>query len=221
MENEEKIIRRNKSNEIIKSMNILCNENLPCIESSDEIKVKSLDDIIKRALCSFLLIQLACDVNNGVYSESLDIIKKLLDKFNVSDSLNIKEKKLLEGTYTMQDAIDVAWEYEAYWSLVWALSLVDDIKDASNICDCQYAIKLFNECNSYEEFKNKCKLRDVNEILDMLDLYYRYHWACVEKQINPSTEIGSLDSGVVMERRRGLEWLISSENDWYNISLDT
>lgn len=103
----------------------------------------------------------------------------------------------------------------------WALGLVEDISDASNICDCNYAIKLFNESNSYEDFKSKCKLREVNEILDMLDLYYRYHWACVEKRIKPETSIGNLNSSVVIERRRGLEWIIREIQDWYDISLDT
>ena len=63
----------------------------------------------------------------------------------------------------------------------------------------------------------------INVILEILklDLYYRYHWACVEKQANPDTPIGKLNDEVVMERRRGLEWLVSKEKDWNNISLDT
>ena len=55
----------------------------------------------------------------------------------------------------------------------------------------------------------------------MTDLYYRYHWACVEKSINPQTNIGDLNPEVVLERRKGLEWLISTKDDWNEISLDT
>ena len=65
------------------------------------------------------------------------------------------------------------------------------------------------------------RLRNVEKILDMLDLFYCYHWACVEKQIRPETETGKLNPEVVVERRRGLEWLISEEQDWNEISLDT
>lgn len=54
----------------------------------------------------------------------------------------------------------------------------------------------------------------------MVDLYYRYYWACKEKIVNPETSIGRLNSDVVVERRRGLEWIISDTKDWYNISLD-
>lgn len=88
----EKIIRRANSNSKIKKQNIACYEELPCIESSNEVKIKSLDEICKRALASFLVIQLACDINNGQYDESVKIISKLLEKFNVSDCLNKKKR---------------------------------------------------------------------------------------------------------------------------------
>ena len=42
------------------------------------------------------------------------------------------------------------------------------------------------------------------DILDMLDLFYRYHWACVEKRIKSDTNISDLNPEVVYERRRGL-----------------
>jgi len=57
--------------------------------------------------------------------------------------------------------------------------------------------------------------------LDMLDLYYRYHWACVEKRVQPNTNIGPLNPDVVVERRKGLEWVISDIEEWDEISLDT
>ncbi|HAV89945.1 MAG TPA: hypothetical protein DCW44_01525 [Eubacterium sp.] len=45
--------------------------------------------------------------------------------------------------------------------------------------------------------------------------------SCVEKQIHPETPIGNVNFDVVVERRRALEWLISDENDWFNIDLNT
>lgn len=214
--------RRRKSNTFIKDKGIACLETLPLLEDSTQVKLKSLDDICKRAVATLLAIQLACDIGeNNDYEESKQLFTKLLDKYGVKDELLDKEKRLFEGTYTMQDAIDVAWSYEAYWSLLWALGMVDDISYPSDICDCEKAIKTVGDSKDYEEFVNKCHLRDIEEILDMLDLYYRYHWACVEKQVNPDTPIGKLNDEVVMERRRGLEWLVSKEKDWNNISLDT
>ena len=91
----------------------------------------------------------------------------------------------------------------------------------SDLCEVEPLIKNIIECASFDEFLGKCKIRDIEEILDELDLEYRYHWAIVNKSIDESTNIGQLDGEVVYERRKALEWLFSEENDWNKISLDT
>lgn len=111
------------------------------------------------------------------------------------------------------------WAYESYWAICWCLSLVDDIKDGGKLCDCDKAISFVADLESYEEFKSKCKLRNIDEILDMKDLYYRYNWAINNKYINPNTKIGNLESSNVIERRRALEWILSDVYDWYNLQL--
>lgn len=213
--------RRQKSNERIKKMGIACYEQLPMLEDSDHVTLRSFDNICRRAVACLLSTQIACDIENDAYEQSMEIFPKLLKEYGVEDDLNTTEKRLLEGKYTEQDAIDVAWTYEAYWSIIWALGLIDDISDSSDICDCETSIHLVGDCHSLEEFKNQCSPRNIEEILDMLDLYYRFHWAVTEKYINPDTPIGNLNPEVVVERRRGLEWLISEEEDWFEISLDT
>lgn len=214
--------RRSISNKKIKSLGIACYENLPLLEDSTEVSLKSLDEICKRAIACLLSTQIACDIaENNDYNESKELFLKLLKEFEVEDCLLEKEKKLFDGTFQNQDVIDVAWTYEAYWSLVWALGLVNNIDYPTDVCDCQKAIRLVGDCKNFEEFKKQCKLRDIEEILDMLDLHYRYHWATTEKRINPATPIAELNPDVVVERRRGLEWLISSEEDWNEISMDT
>ena len=213
--------RRTRSNQRIKSMGIACFEDLPMLESSSQVQLKSIDEICKRAIACLISTQVACDIQNDDYEESVKFFKPFLEKFSASDDLNYLEQKIFSGNYSEQDVIDTGWEYEAYWSLVWALGLIDDISDASDICDCEKAISFIRDKENFEEFKNQCQLRDIEEILDMLDLFYRYHWATVEKRVNPETPIGNLIPGVVVERRRGLEWLISEEDDWHDISLDT
>lgn len=214
--------RRKKNNEYIKQMGIACFENLPTVEPSSSVRLKDIDIVCKRAIACLLSIQLACDIaEQNDYNESKELFSTLLKKYNVENELLEKEKRLFHNNYSEQDVIDVSWTYEAYWSLIWALGLIDDIKKSNDICDFKKAIITVGDCGTYEEFKNKCKMRDVEDILDMLDLYYRYHWACVEKSIRPDTNIGQLNPGVVMERRKGLEWLIKEVEEWDDISLDT
>ena len=216
--------RREQNNQYIKNMGIACLETLPLIESSAEIRIKDLNKICKRSIACLLSIQLACDIEQGNdYNKSKTIFLELLKKFEVENELLPNERRLFDNNYTEQDAINVSWTYECYWSLVWALGLIDDdeIKIPSNVCNCEKAVALLRDCKNFDEFKNKTRIRNVEEILDMVDLYYRYHWSCEEKRINPSTNIGNLNSDVVLERRRGLEWLISDVDDWNEISLST
>ena len=218
------IERRRKNNEFLARKGITYLENLPILEDEMKNDFRNIDDICKRAIACLISIQLACDINNGAnYEESRDFCSKMITMYGVQDAVIPKEKRLYNGTYTKQDVLDITWSYECYWSLVWALGLVDTNEFAPNsICNCQKAIDLVVSCKTYQEFKNRCNLRDLDEILDMLDLHYRFHWACVEKRVNPdSTNISDLNPEVVYERRRGLEWLFSNEDDWYNISLDT
>lgn len=111
------------------------------------------------------------------------------------------------------------WAYESYWALCWCLGLVDDIKDASTICDCLEAALHVFMVSSLEEFKAKCKLRSIDEILEMHDLYYRYNWAINNKKIDQETSVGNLNPSIVIERRRTLEWVLSEIEDWYQLPL--
>lgn len=212
--------RREKNNNILSKNNIVCNPNLLCLHNDEYAKTKSLDEMCKRAIASLIVIQIACDINNGNYESSKEFFMPMLEKYNVLDCLNSKEKRIIDGTYSKQDAIDIDWEYEAYWALIWYLGLVDDISDASKLCDCPTAISFIRSSNSLEEFKNKCNLRSIKELLDMQDLYYRYHWAINEKKVNPNANIGNINASNVIERRRALEWILSGKEDWYEIELN-
>ena len=74
------------------------------------------------------------------------------------------------------------------------------MKMSDDICDCEKATALLSEKADYNEFKKSCRLRSIDEILDMTDLYFRYHWACVEKRLKPETQTGNLNPDVVIER---------------------
>lgn len=223
-ETEKQKNRRQKNNQILTQQGISTNDNLSCNES--DVQIKSLDEICKRAIACLITIQVACDINNGKdikseeYKENFDFINSLYKKYNVENCLNSKEKRIIKGTYSKQDAIDMDWAYESYWALCWCLSLVDDIKNGGEMCDCDKAISFVIDSNSYEDFKNKCKLRDIDEILDMKDLYYRYNWAINNKKVDSNTTIGNLDASNVIERRRGIEWVLSDIDDWYDIQLN-
>ena len=102
---------------------------LPFIESADEIKLRSAEDIAKRAIACLLVIQAACDLNNDQFDdETRTFIIDLLQKFNVFNELTAKEQAIISCDAAPQDIVNMVWKYEAYWALLWALGIVKELK---------------------------------------------------------------------------------------------
>lgn len=218
--------RRRRNNEFIKRMGVACLDTLPLVESSKKVKLKDFDTICKRAIASFVSGNFAVTISeNGkeCYDKEYKMFWNIIKHYGVEDSLLNPEKKIFDNKYSERDIINVSWENECFVALAWVLGLIDTEEMAvpNGFCNWKKVNSLVGACEDYEAFKNKAKIRDVEEILDMLDLYYRYHWACTEKMINARTNIGELIPDIVWERRKALEWLISKEADWNAISLDT
>lgn len=206
--------RRMKNNELLKRYNILTNENLMCRYDDKAVKLRSIEDVCRRAVACLITVQIAIDIRNNHYEESKQHFLPILERFGVQDNLNSMERRIIDGTYTQQDIIDMDWAYESYWALCWYLGLVEDITDALNICDSEKAISFVMNSSSLEDFQHNCSLRSNKDVLDMEDLYLRYNWAINEVKVN-----WNINSSVVIERRRALEWLLSDEDDWYQLDL--
>lgn len=217
--------RRTKSNGQIKKMGVACCENLPLLPPGSEVKIKSVDEICKRAYAAFFAIQLGCSISNGEdYGNAREECIRLMNESGVGlGDLLAKELALFKPGCSRQNVVDVVWTYETYWTLLWALGFVSDreLLKVETVCDCKKAMMLASMYKNVENMKKFAKLKSTERILDMADLFYRYHWACVERQINPKTSIGNLNPEVVPERRRGLEWLIGKEQDWNQVCMDT
>lgn len=213
--------RKAKSDEKLKALGIAINDYLPLTEPADTVNLKDKDAVCDRAIAALFSIQLALDTANGQYEDSYEVFSGLMEKCGVTDCLNPAEKRVYDNTASQQDISNIVWEYECYWSLAWALGLVsqEELEDADDICNCEKAVHLVSD--DIDNFREKCSLRSKEEILDELDFFYRLHWACVQNRIKPDTPIAGMNEEVVMERRRALEWLVSDEEDWYGVSLDT
>ena len=211
--------RRLKNNKTVASKNIAVADRLMTHWEDEQVTVKDVETICKRAIACFFVTQIACDIANNNYKEGLDYFKPMIEKFGLMEQLNSKERRIVDGTYSTQDAIDMDWAYEDLWSLCWSLGFVKDITDASDVCDCQMLIDLIMGCNKVDDLVKKSKLRSKEEILDALDLHMRYNWAINDAKVNQASSIGNLNPSTVIERRRGLEWLVTDVDDWYDLTL--
>ncbi len=224
--------RKERSIDILKKQNIPYMEGLPMIETASEIEItRTADEIAKRAIACLVTIQVACDMSNNTedIEKSIEYMLELLKTYGVQDCLTENEKMFFTGKPDEQDTVNMIWKYEAYWVLLWALGIVDQLNPPSGICDCDFAIKSVSECESYQEFMKKVDLKSIEKILDEADLIFRYNWACVDARINGKATPENLNSSVVLERHKALNWLIAVDydekdenwDDWDNVSTNT
>ncbi|MGH1039383.1 DUF4272 domain-containing protein [Bacillus wiedmannii] len=216
--------RKQKSISYLQDKGIPYIEGLPQLPSLTSIQLRNREEITKRAVALLIVIQYACDVaQEGDLKISKEFVMGLLNKFDVIESLTRQERNFLNSEKPdVKEAIQIAWQYEAQWVLLWSIGLVNTLKFPKEICDCHYAIKLVSDCSSFNEFYQQTRLRSAEEILDEADLIYRLHWACVHDRINEREATAGMQESIVIERRRGLFWLINYKNeDWDCISMDT
>ncbi|MMZ57256.1 hypothetical protein D1872_191750 [compost metagenome] len=106
--------------------------------------------------------------------------------------------------------------------MLWALGYVDELEYPSSICNVPAAVAILKEHETYADFIAHAQMRKKDEILDAADLIYRYDWVCVDSRINNRPVPGELDGGVVYERHRALNWLITyMEQEWDQVTTDT
>lgn len=199
-------------------------EHLPVIESAEQVRPRSLEEIACRAISSLLIIQAALDIENNNYNEeSRQWLQDKLQQYGVQEELTPKERAVLEDRADPAAIINMVWKYEAYWSLIWYLGLVDALPFPDKICDCDAAIDAVASAVDFQEFLRKCQPRSLEELLDEDDLIYRYHWACVDARIHDQPAPAGLDESVVLERRSGLDWLLglNTAQDWDAVELHT
>jgi hypothetical protein len=208
--------RKKRSIKIIKSKNIPFIEHLPVIVADKKAKIRSKEEIVKRAIALYIVAAKAEGLSKGK-------LKKIIDNFKASKFFTKKEDKFIKkGKPSEQERANFGWQFECCHVMLWALGHIKNLDYPGNICDVPKDVEILKEVGSYENFFNKSKLKEVEKILDEADLIYRYDWACLNSRINGEKSPGHLDFGVVVERHRALNWLINyMDQDWDDVSMDT
>ena len=208
--------RKNRSIAILVSQGVPYIEHLPFRYETEEVTPRDKKEVIERAVCSFASIMCALSISKGEYSEEDRVYAEdfLSEKYNALEFLTPMEQQVIAGTISEAGAMNVTWKYEAVWVLLWALGIVEELSFPNEICDCDLVMGTMKRFKGLDDFMANTTLRPLEEILQALDLHYRYHWVAVNARVNGSDPAG-IDEEVVMERRAGLEWLCckGQEND--------
>ncbi|MDE7324050.1 MAG: DUF4272 domain-containing protein [Lachnospiraceae bacterium] len=218
-------MRKERSIEKLKLHNVPYIQHLPVIETASAVRIRTAEEIAQRAVACLFAIQVSCDAvsEDGNLKESRKFFGDKIAEFGVEGFLTHKEKRVLREKCTNQEFVNMTWKYEAYWVLLWALGIVEELAFPDKECDCDFAINAVADCDGIEAFMMKTKLRSIDEILDEADLIFRYNWACVDERIHGNEAPAGLSPDVVYERHCGLNWLIDADgaDNWDNVSTNT
>jgi hypothetical protein len=116
-----------------------------------------------------------------------------------------------------QTSVDISWREEALWALMWAIGLVDDLPP-DELCDREPFYERLAPDVDPANGRTDVALRPLAELAAMLDFYYCLHWHARNAQYHGRMWDPEIAPGVVLERRRALEWLFQ-DVPWDDVDL--
>lgn len=212
---EDQIERKFKNEALLNKLQVKVNSKLPAVESEKETVLRTPETIAQRlAVMAFI---------NAFANKAIDSEKttELLKGHNLWEYVSPNEKELIENP-TDEALNNETWRCEGIWVLLWALNIVDELGNATDMCDLSGLTEDNYPLKDPAGFIEKYSIsRTKAEILDAADLYYRYEWTAVDARLKGIHPTG-INSSIVYERHYALNWLIQYQNqEWDDVSCDS
>lgn len=186
------------------------NDKLPLL---DGVTItRTLDEIVKRLLCLHAAAACAYGFDKGkawAWLQQEDAVKALAPS---------EHQFVTQG---IGDSNRFKVQIEGMWAFAWTLGLVPQI-DFGKDCDNRFAVMLPNlkASEGSSSLRQRAKLRASEEVVVAADLVYCLHWAIHQAQLTNTKLPGRVQSYVIEERRRSLDWLLCGDQ-WDELPLDT
>jgi len=209
----DKLTIRDCNNAIIAGKDYRFNSWLPILEDPN---VRTLAEVRARMSIMNAMINIS-------FEAPIAFIRSWIDAHSLKPYLSTWENEILakdNDDLTERELISLRWYLEGLWALMWATKLIDTL-DETQWCGDNMATLLPN----LEQQEDNSKIDSLDslqtdvDIYNMLDLYYRLHWYCVDERLNGRE--AKINEGIVYERRKALEWLINKDSVWDDIEMST
>ncbi|MGN2370888.1 DUF4272 domain-containing protein [Clostridium cagae] len=223
---EEQISRRLKSCKIIEDKFIYVPAWYPVIETAENSKCRSKEDIAKRAIVLMIVsLYSECLISEDMkVSEAYEFVNEIIERFDAKEFFSPREKEYLQNPNpTKEEQIAYSWQYENLFVMEWALGFIDELDFPDHICDVQLTVRLLKDYYSIEEILENSKPKSKESLLDECDLIFCLDWACVDTRIHNLPAPAKMDKGVVLERHKSLNWLVgyNESTEWDKVGTDT
>ncbi|MBZ0289978.1 MAG: DUF4272 domain-containing protein [Anaerolineae bacterium] len=209
------LARKARSESLLQQEGVPVSRTLPPVHDESIIQLRSRDEIVRRAICLCLMAILG-------ESGSQDTFQRVMHIYGIEEDFTPAERAF--AAYPNPDErmrAQFTWRYESYWVLLWALGFVEKLDRPDHLVDVHKAVTILMD-HTHEDLMRQAQVRPIAEILDQLDLVYRYHWAVVEARLKQGPPPARLEPGVVYERHYALNWLVQlGHDDWDNVQTDT
>lgn len=220
--------RKERSEKILAKHKVAINPNLPD-NIDDEGRIKSPEEIVRRAVTAFITCQIAIDIcNDNGASESAEFFLPIIERFGLVDELTEDEKPYFDiskcNSISKDDAYQLQWRLEMCVVLFWACGFQKRLDYPDEMTDTVKLSHIIGGCEDFSDLMKLVKMRSPDEIFDTADLLLRMDWACVEARLrNTPALMGDLLSDVVVEQHKGVNWLIGAygAEDWDNVAPHT
>lgn len=220
--------RKERSEKILAKHKVAINPNLPG-NIDDVSRIKSPEEIVKRAVTAFITCQIAIDIcNDNGASESAKFFLPIIERFGLVDELTGDEKPYFDvkkcGSISKDEAYQMQWRLEMCVVLFWACGFQKRLDYPDEMTDTVKLSHIIGGCEDFSDLMKLVKMRSPDEIFDTADLLLRMDWACVEARLrNAPALMGDLLSDVVVEQHKGVNWLIGAygAEDWDNVAPHT
>ncbi|HVY88701.1 MAG TPA: DUF4272 domain-containing protein [Hyphomonadaceae bacterium] len=207
--------RKTRSEEILTREGVPFLAHLPMIQPVSEIRFRSTAESMDRLLGLTIA---------AIYAETADgaWVRELAHDWQADGCFTPNERAFLQQAEpSAQHRAQFSWRYEGVWVLLWTLGFQNTLGRPDHQANVAGMLKPMFELGP-AAMRGKAHLRDGNEILNALDLVYRYHWACTEARVKGRIMPAGLDGGVVMEWHYALNWITSyGDAAWDDVQTDT
>jgi Domain of unknown function (DUF4272) len=202
----------------LRALGVPVNEHLPVIEAECDVEVRSQEEVLRRLVALWAVVDkafLKSESETAVYISSNEMeswLSKLEREFLFDDKPNER------------DAIHFSWQLEALYFVAWCAGLLECSEVPKVESSVKPILDLFpNGAERPERLRGAIRLRSKREVLDRADILYRLHWAVRNGELNDSGAPDGIDSGVVQEWHRAVNWMTQydSEDDWDQVGTDT
>jgi hypothetical protein len=134
------------------------------------------------------------------------------------DLLHVLEDEIEIDEQALQRLlVDIAWREEALLALLWSVRIVDELAP-DQMCPKEPVYEKLAPGLDPARARTDLRLRPLAEIAAMLDFYYCLHWHARSAQYHGEIWDYQIAPGVVLERRRALEWLFQ-DVPWEEVDL--